>query len=63
MLIRSGLEIADRYGKKAYVMGTSEGVKLYESVGFKIVEIISVINLILVALDPMLIISWCGTRC
>jgi predicted N-acetyltransferase YhbS len=41
MLMKSGLDIADRYQQKAFVIGTSEGAKLYESMGFKAVEILS----------------------
>lgn len=38
MLVKSGLEIADKYHKKAHVMARPAGLKLYEDQGFRIVE-------------------------
>jgi predicted GNAT family N-acyltransferase len=38
MLMKSGLEIADRYKQKTHVISSQAGLKFYESVGFETVE-------------------------
>jgi hypothetical protein len=38
MLMKSGLAVADRYQQKTHVMASQDGLKLYESVGFEVVE-------------------------
>lgn len=38
MLVRSGLEIADRHQVKTYVMSSSAGLKVYLNSGFELVE-------------------------
>ncbi|KAJ5951856.1 Acyl-CoA N-acyltransferase [Penicillium vulpinum] len=42
MLVQSGLQIADQQGIKSYVMAELPGLKLYLSLGFQLVETVSV---------------------
>ena len=42
MLVKSGLDIADRYGLRTYVMSEPAGLKVYLNHGFKLVETVSV---------------------
>ena len=39
--MRSGLEIADKYGQKTYAMAKPAGLKIYQNLNFKIVETVS----------------------
>lgn len=41
MLVQSGLQIADRYNIKTYVMSEPAALKLYLNHGFKLVETVS----------------------
>lgn len=41
MLVKSGLQFADRLGIKTYVMSEPAGLKLYLRLGFKLVETVS----------------------
>lgn len=42
MLVKRGLEVADRYRAKTYVMSEAAALKLYLNVGSKLLETVSV---------------------
>lgn len=42
MLVQNGFRIADQHGIKTYVISTQAGLKLYLSLGFQVIETVSV---------------------
>ncbi|KAH6678326.1 acyl-CoA N-acyltransferase [Halenospora varia] len=42
MLLRYGLEMADREGKRAYIEATAKGKVVYERLGFEVVDLVEV---------------------
>lgn len=44
MLVKRGLEIADSHRVKTYTMAAPAGLKVYERLGFEIVETVSTDN-------------------
>jgi hypothetical protein len=42
MLVQSGLHIADQHRIKTYVMSETAGLKLYLSLGFQLIDTVSV---------------------